>query len=128
MSKEEVFLRNVKKKKKKKNFRINFKTIWQKISQDQKWIYYSIIGSFILLIVLNFFIPATTEAAPYNFKEGFLGMILTFFGLFCLINFSLLEISKGQTMWSFLFTVLVSAVLAIILLYFGLPLFFGFRW
>lgn len=127
MSKEEVFLRNVKKSKKKKNFRINFQAIWQKISQDQKWVYYSIAGSFVLLIILNFFIPATTEATPYNFKEGLLGMILTFFGLFCLINLLLLEIGKQSTL-SFVLTTLVSIILAIVLLYFGLPLFFGFKW
>jgi len=121
MSKEEVFLRDVKKTK--KNFRINFETIFQ----DQKWLPYSLIGSFILLIILNNFIPTTVETKPYNFKSGLLGLTLTFFGLFCLINLMLLEIGK-ESVWSFLFTSLISFILAIVLLYFGLPFLLGFNW
>ena len=121
MSKEEVFLRDVKKEK--KNFRINFEVIFQ----DQRWIPYVVIGSFILLIILNYFIPATPKVAPYNFESGLLGLGLTFFGVFCLINLMLLEIGK-ESVWSFIFTSLISFVLAIVLLYFGLPLFLGFNW
>ena len=126
MSKEEVFLRDVKKDK--KNFRINFQLIFQKILQDQKWVYYSLIGSFVLLIILNNFIPMSVEVAPYNFKSGLLGMTLTFFGTFCLINLMVLEIGKGTSMLSFIFTCSISLVLSIVLLYFGLPLFLGFNW
>ena len=126
MSKEEVFLRDVKKNK--KNFRINFQLIFQKILQDQKWVYYPLIGSFVLLIILNNFIPITVEVAPYNFESGFLGMTLTFFGVFCLINLMLLEIGKGTSTLSFIFTCSISLVLSIVLLYFGLPLFLGFNW
>jgi uncharacterized protein YacL len=109
MSKEEVFLRDVKKTKRswKIDLKINF--------EDQKWIYYLIFGSFVMIVLLNYTYPSVIERPTYEIKTGFFGMILTVLG--GILIYGALQYAP----YGFL-NGLIIIVIVIALLYFGLPL------
>jgi hypothetical protein len=97
------------------------KELAESIKKDQKWVYYLIVGSFGLIIILNYLFPNVywIEKRPvYNFKSGLIGLFLTFFGIIILLN--VLCIFKGSLLGWF-----VLMILSIALLYFGLPLLIG---
>jgi uncharacterized protein YacL len=97
------------------------KQLAESIKNDQKWLYYLITGSFVLIIILNYLFPNVywLEKRPvYDFKFGLTGLFLTFFGVIIFIN--VLFIFKGSLLgW------VVLIALSITLLYFGLPLLIG---
>lgn len=107
--KEEVFLRDVKEKKKKWkiDFKINF--------EDQKWIYYLVLGSFVSIVLLNYAYPSMIEEPTYQIKPGPLGVILTAAGGIFLYS-GLLEAPLG------FINGFVIILIAIVLFYFGIPL------
>jgi len=107
--KEEVFLREVKKTKRrwKIDFRLNL--------EDQRWIYYLLFASFVIIVLLNYSYPNTMENQTYQIKAGFLGMLLTTVGFIFLLS-ALIFAPYG-----FLNGIII-VVIAIFLLYFGLPL------
>jgi len=113
--KEEVFLKN--NKKIKRSFNLNFRISFE----DQRWLGFSVIGSFVLLIILNYIFPyKPIEKTQFEMKSGFFGVALTFLGALFLLN---ALVTGGEFLpW------LIGAVLCIALLYFGLPLLFGFHW
>jgi hypothetical protein len=112
---EENFSRNVKKTE--KNFKLNFKINLE----DQKWLNYSVIGSFVLLVILNTIISSKPiHRTAFEINSGLLGLTFVFFGSMFLLSILL----TGREV----LTCLVGAVLCIILFYFGLPLFLGFYW
>jgi hypothetical protein len=99
------------------------KELLSRQKENQKWVYYVIIGSFGLITFLNFMIPDYhwNRPEPIEIKWGFVGMILTFFGsIFFLRAFFV----KGGSEWFDLYWWL-SVILSIILLYFGLPIILG---
>ena len=120
MSKEEVFLRNVKKTN--RGWRIDFKLEFE----DQTWIYYLTAGSFAFLIIMNYLLPETYSIQPsYDFKVGLIGLGLTAFGmvfLLCLLCFGSADNLTSILIWFIL------AAITVALLYFGVPLLFGFSW
>ena len=91
--------------------------------EDQKWIYYVIIGSFCLITLLNFMVPGFhwIKPEPIEIKWGFIGVILTFFGSILFLRAFFLSGGKG---WFDLYWWLC-VILSIVLLYFGLPILFG---
>lgn len=109
MSEEEVFLRDVKKTK--RSWKINLKINLE----DQRWIYYLILGSFIMIVLLNYTYPGTIERPTYQIKPGLLGFILTTAGGIFLL--SALQFGPRGFINGF-----VIIAIAIILFYFGLPL------
>jgi len=120
MSKEEVFLRDIEKTR--RTWKIDLKLNLE----DQRWIYYLTAGSFVLLLIMNFIFPESYSIKiPYDYKAGFIGVGLTFFGTIFLLNFLFFGKTGGLT--TILIT-LFSASLSVILLYFGIPLLFGFTW
>ena len=99
------------------------KELMSRQKEDQKWIYYIIIGSFGLITLLNFMMPNYhwTKSEPINIEWGFIGMMLTFFGsVFFLRAFFL---SGGVNWYDMGWWLCV--ILSIVLLYFGLPILFG---
>lgn len=58
------------------------KELLMRHKENQKWIYYVIIGSLSLITILNFMIPNFhwIKPDPINIKLGFVGVILVFFG------------------------------------------------
>jgi len=97
------------------------KQLAESIKNDQRWLYYLIVGSFGLIIILNYLFPNVywLEKRPvYDFKFGLIGLFLTFFGIIILLN--VLCIFKGSLLGWF-----VLIALSIALLYFGLPLLIG---
>lgn len=120
MSKEEIFLRDIKKTS--RTWKIDLKLN----IEDQKWIYYLTTGSFILLVIMNYIFPDFyLIKTPYNFKAGLIGVGLTFFGAIFLLN--ALFTGGGEGLNSILIW-LFGAILSVILVYFGIPLLFGFSW
>jgi hypothetical protein len=112
---EEVFSRVIKKTEKK--FKLNFKINLE----DQKWLNYSVIGSFVLLVILNSLIPINPiQKTQFEVNIGLLGLVIVFFGTMFLLNISFTRV-EGLA-W------LISAILCVVLFYFGLPLFLGFNW
>jgi uncharacterized protein YacL len=91
---------------------------------NQKWLYYLIIGSFGSLIILNFIIPNNylVKIKPsYDMKNGFIGLVLVVFGAFLLTKIIMYEETEFLGWF-------IIVILCLILLYFGLPLYLGFRW
>jgi hypothetical protein len=119
MSKEEVFLRN--NKKTSKNWKINF----NHYLEDQKWIYYSTMGSFALLIILNFLLPdISVTKVPFDLGEGLVSVFMIFIGTGFLITF----FSAGAGSLKEIFISLLGLAISLVLLYFGFPILFGFAW
>jgi hypothetical protein len=88
--------------------------------EKQDWIYYLIIGSFVSIVILNHLFPDVYWVEPkpsLSIKSGFLGVILMFFGTM----FFMRAFVKGGDDWYWV----LSIVLCIVLLYFGIPLLFG---
>jgi hypothetical protein len=88
--------------------------------EKQNWIYYLIIGSFVSIVILNHLFPDVYWVEPkpaLSIKSGFLGVILMFFGTIFFIRAFFL----GGTDWYWV----LSIVLCVVLLYFGIPLLFG---
>jgi len=86
---------------------------------NQKWLYYLLVGSFGLLVILNTIIPSNylVRSRPsYDIKNGFIGLVLVAFGSFFLLHVIMYEEIEFLR-W---FIVLV---IAAVLLYFGLPLY-----
>ena len=107
--KEEVFLRDVKKTRRrwKIDLKINL--------EDQRWIYYLVFASFVIILLTNYAYPNPIEKPTYQIKTGFLGVILTTVGgifLFSGLQHAPLGLING----------LVIIVIVIVLLYFGIPL------
>jgi len=98
--------------------------------RDQRWLYLLIAGSFALIVFLNYTLPNvySVEKKPFNIKNGFIGLILTVFGFTFLINALFFRGIGGESIIFYIFTWIVGATICIILLYYGLPLFFGFKW
>jgi len=99
------------------------KELLSRQKEDQRWVYYLIIGSFGLITLLNFLIPNFhwIKPEPIEIKFGFIGVILTFLGsVFFFRAFFL----KGGGNWFDLYWWLC-VILSIVLLYFGLPILFG---
>jgi len=98
------------------------KELVSRYKEDQKWVYYIIIGSFGLITLLNFLMPGYhwTKPEPIDIEWGFVGVILTFFGSI----FFLRAFFAGDGSWFDLYWWL-SIILCIVLLYFGLPILFG---
>jgi len=94
-----------------------------KQKEDQKWIYYIIIGSLGLITLLNFLIPNFhwIKPEPIDVKWGFVGVLLMFFGSMFFLRAFFLE---GGGTWFDLYWWLC-VFLSIVLLYFGLPILFG---
>jgi len=91
--------------------------------KDQRWLHILWIGSFVLIIFLNYTFPniSLVEKKPlYDVNTGFMGLILTVFGFIFFFNAFFFKSIKKE---SILFT-----IICIILLYYGLPLFLGFKW
>ena len=120
MSKEEVFLRDVKKPS--RNWEIDFNLN----PEDGKWVYPSIIGSFVLLIIMNFIIPVTPiSKLPFDLTEGLVSVFMILIGTGGLVTF-LCNVRVGD-----LTAILISflgLLISLVLLYFGLPILFGFAW
>ena len=98
------------------------KQLSESVKGNQKWVYYLIVGSLGLIIILNYLFPNVywLEKKPvYNFKYGLIGLFLTFFGFIILI--SMLCIIKGGSILVWIAAIAFS----IALLYFGLPLLIG---
>ena len=99
--------------------------------KDQRWLYLVWIGSFVLLIFLNYTFPNiySIEKRPvYDVNSGFVGLILTIFGFTFFLNaFFFRGIGKESILFYFL-TWVIGATICVVLLYFGLPLLFGFKW
>jgi polyferredoxin len=91
--------------------------------ENQKWLYYLIIGSFGFITLLNFLMPDFhwVGPKPLNIKIGFMGLILTFFGS---IFFFSAFFAEGGSGW-FDLSWWLRVILCIVLLYFGLPMLFG---
>lgn len=89
--------------------------------ENQRWLYYILIGSFSFLILLNFILPDLyfVKRPVYNIGDGFFGLILTFFG----VLFILTIYHEGSIKY-----LLLRIVLSLIFFYFGLPLLFSFQW
>jgi len=112
---EEMFLRDIKKTN--RNFKLSFRINLE----DQKWLNYSVIGSFVFLVILNSILPSNpVQKAQLELNSGLLGVALAFFGSMFLLN----ALFAGG---GFL-TGLIGVVLCIILFYSGLPLLLGFQW
>jgi polyferredoxin len=99
------------------------KELVSRYKENQKWLYYLIIGSFGLLTVLNFFIPNFhwIKPEPLNIEFGFIGMLMTFFGTVFFFSAIFAEGAGGwfdSSWW-------LRVILSIILLYFGIPMLFG---
>lgn len=107
--KEEVFLRDVKKTR--NRWKIDLKLNLE----DQKWIYYLVFASLVILVLMNYVYPNTMEKQTYEIKTGFLGFILTTAGVIFLL--SGLEFAPRGFINGF-----IIIVIAVALLYFGLPL------
>lgn len=99
------------------------KTLIDNSKQDQKWFYYILVGSFGFLIALNFILPSTytIKKPTYDINSGFIGFILMFFAGVFWLHLAISDIDD-------LFKFLLFSALLIILLYFGLPLYLGFKW
>ncbi len=91
--------------------------------EDQKWVYYVIVGSFGLITLLNFLMPGfhRVKPEPIDIEWGFMGVILTFFGSVFFLRAFFLTGGGGwfDSYWW------LCVILSIILLYFGLPILFG---
>ena len=114
-SKEEIFLRDLKNPK--KSFKLNLRVSLE----DQRWLYYLIIGSFGILVILNYTLPNVylTESKPvYDLKDGLMGLILMFFGIFFVFNALIIGDIK---FW------IIEVVLFLIFVYFGLPFLLGMK-
>ncbi len=109
--KEEVFLRDIKKKKKewKIDLKINL--------EDQRWIYYLVLASFVSILIMNYTYPSMIEKSTYQINSGFLGIILTALGGIFLYS-GLQEAPLG------FINGFVIILIAIVLFYFGIPLMF----
>ena len=98
------------------------KELLSREKEEQKWVYYIIIGSFVLITFLNFTIPDFhwIKPQPIDIKLGFMGVLLMFFGSMFFIR----AFFMGNGSWLDLYWWL-SVILCIVLLYFGLPILFG---
>ena len=99
------------------------KELVSRYKEDQKWVYYMIIGSFGLITLLNFLMPGYhwTKPEPIDIEWGFVGVILMFFGS---IYFISAFFAEGGSGWFDLYWWLL-VILCIVFLYFGLPILFG---
>jgi len=91
--------------------------------KDQRWLYLLWVGSFALIIFLNYMFPNIypVEKRPvYDLKNGFIGLILTLFGFVFFLNAFFFKKAGIQT--------IIFTIICVILLYYGLPLFFNFKW
>ncbi len=107
--KEEVFLRDVKKTRRK--WKIDLKLNLE----DQRWIYYLVFASFVILVLMNYTYPSMIEKPTYQIKTGFLGFLLATAG--AILLFSALQ--HGPLGF---FNGLIIIAIAVAFLYFGLPL------
>lgn len=99
--------------------------------KDQRWLYLLVIGSFGLLVAMNYNFPNLypIEKKPiYDANYGFLGLVLTGFGISFFFNAIFFRSIGEESIIFFIFTWLIGAVLCVFLLYYGFPLFFGFEW
>jgi len=99
--------------------------------KDHKWLYLLVVGSFALLVFLNYTLPniSIIEKRPiYDFKSGFIGLVLTVFGFTFFFNAFFFRGIGGESIIFYVFTWIIGAIICVVLLYYGLPLFFGFKW
>jgi len=99
------------------------KELLSRYKEDQKWLYYLILGSFGFIILLNFLMPDFhwVGPKPLDIKLGFMSVVLTFFGMIFFVRAFFKEGAEG---WLDIYWWL-SVILSIVLLYFGLPILFG---
>jgi len=112
-----------------KEYLLRGKELLSKVRKDQKWLYYSLLGSFGLIVLLNYVFPNVywIEKNPiYDIKNGFIGLILTFFGCAFLLNALFFRSIGKETFGYYALTWFIGVVLCMVLFYFGLPLFLGF--
>ena len=99
--------------------------------KDHTWLYLLVFGSFALIVFLNYTFSNiyTVEKRPiYDVNSGFIGLILTVFGFTFLINAFFFRGVGGESILFYILTWIVGATICVILLYYGLPLFFSFNW
>lgn len=97
--------------------------------ENQRWLYYLLIGSFGLIVFLNYMFPDVywVEKKPmYDAKNGLIGLVLTFFGCAFLLNAMFFRSIGKETFGYYLLTWFIGVILCLVLLYYGLPLFLGF--
>ena len=112
-----------------KEYLLRGKEFLSKVKKDQKWLYYSLLGSFGLIVLLNYVFPDVYwigKKPMHDVKNGFMGLILTFFGCAFLLNALFFRSIVKGTFGYYLLTWFIGVVLCIGFLYFGLPLFLGF--
>lgn len=99
------------------------KELLMRHKENQKWIYYVIIGSLSLITILNFMIPNFhwIKPDPINIKLGFVGVILVFFGSVFFFRAFIQSVAEN---WFDLYW-WICVILTIVLFYFGLPILFG---
>lgn len=88
--------------------------------ERQDWIFCLLFGSFIPLLLLNYFFPDVYWVEPrraLEIRSGFLGVILMFFGTVFFTR--AFFVGGDDRYWA------LSVILSLILLYFGIPLLFG---
>ena len=99
--------------------------------KDQRWLYLLWVGSFALILFLNYMFPNiySVEKRPiYDFKSGFIGLVLTVFGFTFFFNAFFFRGVGVESILFYIFTWIIGAIICVVLLYYGLPLFFGFKW
>jgi len=112
-----------------KEYLLHGKELLSRLKEDQKWVYYFLTGSFVLIILLNYVFPDVYwigKKPMYDVKNGFKGLILTFFGCVFLLNALFFRSIGKETFGYYALTWFIGVVLCIGFLYFGLPLFLGF--
>jgi len=99
--------------------------------KDHRWLYLLWLGSFALLVFLNYTLPNIYTVAKrpiFDVKIEFVGLILTVFGFTFFLNAFFFRGVGGESILFYILTWIIGATICVILLYYGLPLFFGFKW
>lgn len=99
--------------------------------KGQRWLYLLVLGSFALIVFLNYTFPniySVEKRLIYDVNSEFIGLILTIFGFTFLINAFFFRGIVGESIILYILTWVIGATICVILLYYGLPLFFGFKW
>ncbi len=91
---------------------------------NQRWLYYLIVGSFGLILILNYMFPHVywvDNRPAYSLNKGLIGLIMMFFGIIVILNLIFLFQGSFQGL-------IFGIIICIILIYFGLPFLIGFSW
>lgn len=116
------------------NFLEGIKQSYQSVEmckKDHRWLYLLWVGSFVLIIFFNYMFPNiyTVEKRPiYDVKSGFIGLILTVFGFTFFFNAFFFKGIGVENIIFYIFTWIIGTIICVVLFYYGLPLFFGFKW